>query len=168
MKHFKEKVDAGADSAITQYFFNADAYERFLEDCARLNVQIPIVPGIMPITNYSRLARFSKMCGADMPKWIFKRVRAWEEAGDSKSIRRFGEEVVTDLCRKLLDLGAPGIHFYTLNRAQATLKLCSNLGLGDGCEAEAIRAQTSPEPGKPPQLRGLLSIISSRRTWKSG
>jgi len=130
--HFKEKVEAGADSAITQYFFNADAYERFLEDCARLNIRVPIVPGIMPITNYSRLARFSKMCGADMPMWIFKRIHDWEEAEDFKSIRQFGEEVVTDLCRRLLDLGAPGIHFYTLNRAQASLKLCRNLGLGKG------------------------------------
>jgi len=134
LQHFKEKVEAGADSAITQYFFGADAYEQFLEDCARLGVQVPIVPGIMPITNYSRLARFSKMCGADMPMWIFKRVRAWEEAEDFKSIRQFGEEVITDLCRRLLDLGAPGIHFYTLNRAQATLKLCRNLGLGEGNE----------------------------------
>lgn len=143
LKHFKEKVDAGADRAITQYFFNADAYEQFLEDCARLNVQVPIVPGIMPITNYSRLARFSKMCGADMPKWIFKRVRAWEEADDFKSIRQFGEEVITGLCRRLLDLGAPGIHFYTLNRAQATLKLCSNLGLGEGNEGKGNKADGS-------------------------
>ncbi len=131
LEHFKEKVEAGADSAITQYFFNADAYEQFLDDCNRLDIRIPIVPGIMPITNYSRLARFSTMCGADMPMWIFKRVKAWEDAGDFASIRQFGEEVVTDLCRRLLDMGAPGIHFYTLNRAQATLKLCRNLGLGE-------------------------------------
>ncbi|MDT8448661.1 MAG: methylenetetrahydrofolate reductase [NAD(P)H] [Wenzhouxiangellaceae bacterium] len=134
LEHFRRKVEAGADSAITQYFFSADAYEQFLEDCARLGVRVPIVPGIMPITNYSRLGRFSKMCGADMPMWIFKRVRAWEEAEDFKSIRKFGEEVITDLCRRLLDFGAPGIHFYTLNRAQATLKLCRNLGLGEGNE----------------------------------
>lgn len=134
LEHFRQKVEAGADSAITQYFFSADSYEHFLEDCARMGVRVPIVPGIMPITNYSRLARFSKMCGADMPMWIFKRIRAWEEAEDFKSIRKFGEEVVTDLCRRLLDLGAPGIHFYTLNRAQATLKLCRNLGLGKGNE----------------------------------
>lgn len=134
LEHFRQKVEAGADSAITQYFFSADSYEHFLEDCARMGVRVPIVPGIMPITNYSRLARFSKMCGADMPMWIFKRIRAWEEAEDFKSIRKFGEEVVTDLCRRLLDLGAPGIHFYTLNRAQATLKLCRNLGLGEGNE----------------------------------
>ena len=140
LDHFRQKVDAGADSAITQYFFNADAYERFLEECARLKIEIPIVPGIMPITNYSRLARFSKMCGADMPMWIFKRVKAWEDAEDFASIRQFGEEVVTDLCRKLLRLGAPGIHFYTLNRAQATLKLCRNLGLdgSDPARAEAV------------------------------
>ena len=134
LENFRAKVEAGADSAITQYFFNADCYERFLEDCARLNIQIPIVPGVMPITNYSRLARFSKMCGADMPMWIFKRVQAWEEAEDQKSIRQFGEEVITDMCRRLLDMGAPGIHFYTLNRAQASLKLCKNLGLGEGNE----------------------------------
>lgn len=140
LKHFRQKVEAGADSAITQYFFNADAYERFLEDCQRLGLSIPVVPGIMPITNYSRLARFSKMCGADMPKWIFKRVRAWEEAEDHASIREFGEEVVTDLCRKLLDLGAPGIHFYTLNRANASLNLCRNLGLGAPAALELTAA----------------------------
>jgi len=130
LQRFKEKVEAGADSAITQYFFNADCYERFVNDCQRLGISVPVVPGIMPITNYSRLARFSGMCGADMPKWIFKRVQAWEESGDQESIRAFGEEVVTDLCRRLLELGAPGIHFYTLNRANASLKLCRNLGLG--------------------------------------
>lgn len=131
LDHFKAKVDAGADSAITQYFFNPGAYERFLADCARLGIDIPVIPGIMPITNYSRLARFSKMCGADMPMWIFKRVQAWEEAEDFKSIRAFGEEVITDLCEQLLDMGAPGIHFYTLNRANASLAICRNLGLGE-------------------------------------
>lgn len=136
LEHFKQKVEAGADSAITQYFFNADAYEQFLEDCARMNIRVPVVPGIMPITNYARLARFSKMCGADMPMWIFKRVKAWEDAEDFKSIRQFGEEVITDLCRRLLDVGAPGIHFYTLNRAQASLKLCRNLGLGEAGDAK--------------------------------
>lgn len=130
LQHFKQKVDAGADCAITQYFFNADAYEKFLEDCARLDVRIPIVPGIMPITNYSRLARFSKMCGADMPMWIFKRVRDWENKEDFESIRKFGEDVVTGLCRQLLELGAPALHFYTLNRSQASLRICGNLNLG--------------------------------------
>jgi len=130
--HFRNKVEAGADGAITQYFFNFDAYERFVDDCARLGIDIPITPGIMPITNFSNLKRFSKMCGADMPKWIFKRVRAFEDAEDMKSLRAFGEDVVTALCRRLLDAGVPGIHFYTLNRAQATERLCRNLGLGAG------------------------------------
>ncbi|MDX1625333.1 MAG: methylenetetrahydrofolate reductase [NAD(P)H] [Wenzhouxiangellaceae bacterium] len=128
--HFKEKVDAGADAAITQYFFNFAAWERFMDDCARLGIDVPITPGIMPITNYSRLARFSSMCGADIPKWIAKRIHAWEEAGEGRAIRDFGEEVITGLCRRLLDAGAPGIHFYTLNRAQATTAICRNLGLG--------------------------------------
>jgi len=131
LKHFKEKVDAGADGAITQYFFNFEAYARFMEDCDRLGITIPITPGIMPITNYSNLARFSKMCGADIPFWIGKRLEAWENDEDFASIRAFGEEVVTRLCRKLLDAGAPGIHFYTLNRSQPSLKLCANLGLGE-------------------------------------
>lgn len=100
-----------------------------MEDCARMSIEVPITPGIMPITNFSRLKRFSKMCGADVPKWISKRIRAWEREDDLKSLRAFGEDVVTDLCRRLLDNGAPGIHFYTLNRAQATLRLCRNLGL---------------------------------------
>lgn len=130
LEHFRQKVEAGADGAITQYFFNFESYARFVDDCNRLGVNVPITPGIMPITNYSNLHRFSKMCGADMPKWIFKRLRAWEEAGDTGSIRQFGEEVVTDLCRRLVEAGAPGIHFYTLNRANATVKLCRNLGLG--------------------------------------
>ncbi|MCA1779933.1 MAG: methylenetetrahydrofolate reductase [NAD(P)H] [Xanthomonadaceae bacterium] len=127
--HFKEKVDAGADGAITQYFFNFECYASFMEDCARLGMDIPVTPGIMPITNYSRLARFSSMCGADIPKWIGKRLHAWEEAGDERSIRAFGEDVVTGLCQQLLEAGVPGIHFYTLNRSAATLTLCRNLGL---------------------------------------
>lgn len=129
LRHFRDKVEAGADGAITQYFFSFSAWERFMEDCARMSIEVPITPGIMPITNFSRLKRFSKMCGADVPKWIAKRIRAWEREDDLKSLRAFGEDVVTDLCRRLLDNGAPGIHFYTLNRAQATLRLCRNLGL---------------------------------------
>jgi len=143
LEHFRQKVDAGADGAITQYFFNFDCYARFVDDCNRLGIDVPITPGIMPITNYSNLHRFSKMCGADMPKWIFKRVRAWEEAGDMKSLRQFGEEVVTDLCRRLIEAGAPGIHFYTLNRANATLALCRNLGLGVGQTSQPAVAASS-------------------------
>ena len=130
LRHFKDKVDAGAHSAITQYFFNYEAYAQFMEECARLNIDIPVIPGIMPITNYSRLQRFSSMCGADIPMWIGKRIKAWEEAEDMASIRAFGEDVITRLCEQLLEAGAPGIHFYTLNRAGPSVALCRNLGLG--------------------------------------
>ena len=130
MVHFKAKVDAGAHSAITQYFFSAESYFRFVDEARALGIDIPIVPGIMPITNYTRLARFSKMCGAEIPLWIKKRIEAFEKEGDSESLMAFGEEVVTDLCQRLLDSGAPGIHFYTLNRSKASLALCRNLGLG--------------------------------------
>ncbi|WP_376695041.1 methylenetetrahydrofolate reductase [NAD(P)H] [Wenzhouxiangella sp. EGI_FJ10305] len=130
IQHFRAKVDAGADGAITQYFFSAESYFRFVDDARAAGVNVPIVPGIMPITNYSGLARFSRMCGAEIPLWIAKRIEAWEAADDMASLRAFGEEVVTDLCRRLLEGGAPGIHFYTLNRAKAPLALCRNLGLG--------------------------------------
>lgn len=128
LKNFKRKVDAGADSAITQYFYNPEAYFRFVDDCERLGINIPIVPGIMPITNYSQLARFSDMCGADIPRWIRKRLEAFGD--DRKSIRAFGLEVVTELCRRLLEQGAPGLHFYTLNRADASLDVWKALELG--------------------------------------
>ncbi|MEJ2508907.1 MAG: methylenetetrahydrofolate reductase [NAD(P)H] [Gammaproteobacteria bacterium] len=125
--NFKRKVEAGADSALTQYFFNPDAYFRFLDDCERLGVDIPVVPGIMPITNYKQLARFSDACGAEIPRWIRKRL---EDFGDDvAAIRAFGEDVVTALCRHLLDAGAPGLHFYTMNQSAATLALWRNLGL---------------------------------------
>jgi len=127
LNNFKRKVEAGADSALTQYFFNPDAYFRFIDDCEKFNIDIPIVPGIMPITNYSQLARFSDMCGAEIPRWIRKRL---ENFGDDKeSLKAFGEEVVTDLCHQLLEAGAPGLHFYTLNQANATTKIWNNLGL---------------------------------------
>lgn len=128
LKNFKRKVDAGADSAITQYFYNPEAYFRFVDDCERLGIDIPIVPGIMPITNYSQLARFSDMCGADIPRWIRKRLEAFGD--DRKAIRAFGLEVVTELCRRLLEQGAPGLHFYTLNRADASLDVWKALELG--------------------------------------
>ncbi|HKK04743.1 MAG TPA: methylenetetrahydrofolate reductase [NAD(P)H] [Gammaproteobacteria bacterium] len=125
--NFKRKVEAGADSALTQYFFNPDAYFRFVDDCERLGVDIPVVPGIMPITNYKQLARFSDACGAEIPRWIRKRL---EDFGDDvAAIRAFGEDVVTALCRHLLDAGAPGLHFYTMNQSAATLALWRNLGL---------------------------------------
>ena len=130
LANFKRKVEAGADSAITQYFYNADAYFRFVERCRQAGIDIPIVPGIMPITNYYQLARFSDTCGAEIPRWIRKRLEAWGE--DLKSIRAFGEDVVTALCTRLLEGGAPGLHFYTLNKAEPSIAIWRNLGLSGG------------------------------------
>ena len=130
LANFKRKVEAGADSAITQYFYNADAYFRFVERCRQAGIEIPIVPGIMPITNYYQLARFSDTCGAEIPRWIRKRLEAWGE--DLKSIRAFGEDVVTALCTRLLEGGAPGLHFYTLNKAEPSIAIWKNLGLPGG------------------------------------
>jgi len=127
MRHFVEKVSAGADAAITQYFFNADAYFDFVGRARAQGVTVPIVPGIMPITNHSQLLRFSEMCGAEVPRWI--RQRLAEYGDDKASIRAFGVEVVTRLCRTLLDNGAPGLHFYTLNQADSTMAICRGLGL---------------------------------------
>lgn len=125
LENFKRKVDAGANDAITQYFFNAEAYFRFVEECQALGIEIPIIPGIMPVTNYSQLARFSDACGADIPRWMRKRLEGFGD--DLKAIRAFGEEVVTRLCQELVDGGAPGLHFYTMNRSTATLKVLDNL-----------------------------------------
>jgi methylenetetrahydrofolate reductase (NADPH) len=130
LKYFKAKADAGAHGAITQYFYTAESYFRFVEEARAADINIPIVPGIMPITNYARLARFSRMCGAEIPLWIKKRIQAWEQADDTQSLAAFGEEVVSDLCRRLLEGGAPGIHLYTLNRSKASLAICRNVGLG--------------------------------------
>ncbi|MGD1324639.1 methylenetetrahydrofolate reductase [NAD(P)H] [Pandoraea pnomenusa] len=127
LEHFANKVKAGANAAITQYFFNADAYFRFVDDVARLGVQVPIVPGIMPITNYSQMMRFSEMCGAEVPRWIAKRLEGFGD--DREAIRAFGLDVVTGLCERLLAGGAPGLHFYTLNAASATKAMWQRLGL---------------------------------------
>ena len=127
LQNFKRKVDAGANSAITQYFFNPEAYFRFLDDCEKTGIDIPIVPGIMPITNHTQIARFSEMCGADIPRWIRKRL---EQLGDDREgIRAFGLEVISDLCQRLLEEGAPGLHFYTLNQSEAVLGIYRNLGM---------------------------------------
>ena len=127
LEHFRRKVEAGADSAITQYFYNADAYFRFVADCEAMGLEIPIVPGIMPITNYAQLARFSDACGAEIPRWIRKRL---EDYGDDlASLRAFGADVVAELCARLLEAGAPGLHFYTLNRAEPVLAIWERLGL---------------------------------------
>ncbi len=125
MENFARKVKAGANAAITQYFYNADAYFRFVDEARKLGVDVPIVPGIMPITNYSQLMRFSEMCGAEVPRWIAKRL---ESFGDDKdAIRAFGLDVVTQLCERLVKEGAPGLHFYTLNAATATKAICERL-----------------------------------------
>jgi methylenetetrahydrofolate reductase (NADPH) len=127
LANFARKAKAGANSAITQYFFNADSYFYFVERVRKLGVDMPIVPGIMPITNYSKLARFSDACGAEIPRWIRKQLEAYSD--DANSIQAFGEDVITRMCEQLLDGGAPGLHFYTLNQAQASLAIWNNLGL---------------------------------------
>ncbi|MCC6074389.1 methylenetetrahydrofolate reductase [NAD(P)H] [Pseudomonas sp. GCM10022188] len=125
--NFVRKAKAGADSAITQYFFNADCYFYFVERVRKLGVETPIVPGIMPITNYSKLARFSDACGAELPRWVRKQLEAYGD--DLESIQAFGEQVVTEMCEKLLAGGAPGLHFYTLNQAEPSLAIWNNLKL---------------------------------------
>ncbi|MCK7543728.1 methylenetetrahydrofolate reductase [NAD(P)H] [Marinobacter bryozoorum] len=129
LKNFARKVEAGANSAITQYFFNADSYFYFIDRLEKMNITIPVVPGIMPIVNFSSLVRFSDMCGAEIPRWIRKQLEAYGD--DSDSIRKFGEEVVTRMCERLLAAGAPGLHFYTLNQAEASLNIWNNLGLAN-------------------------------------
>jgi len=124
---FKRKIDAGADSAITQYFYNADAYFDFVDRCAAAGIAVPIVPGIMPIASASKLARFSDTCGAEIPRWIRRRLEGYGD--DAASIRAFGLDVVTDLCSRLLAGGAPGLHFYTLNQASLTTTIWQRLGL---------------------------------------
>jgi methylenetetrahydrofolate reductase (NADPH) len=124
---FKRKIDAGANSAITQYFYNADSYHRFVEDAAALGIDIPIVPGIMPIGSFSKLARFSDACGAEIPRWIRRRMESFGD--DTASVREFGLDVVTRLCADLLARGAPGLHFYTLNQATLSTIIWQRLGL---------------------------------------
>jgi methylenetetrahydrofolate reductase (NADPH) len=125
LRHFKAKMDAGADSAITQYFFNADAYFRFVDDARRLGVDAPIIPGIMPISNFAQLKRFSEACGAEIPRWIAKRMAAYGD--DADSIREFAADVVADLCKRLLAGGVRELHFYTLNLANPTLNVLQRL-----------------------------------------
>ncbi len=123
--NFKRKVSAGADSAITQYFYNADAYFRLVEDSRKLGITAPIVPGIMPIMKFSQLARFSDMCGAEIPRWMRKTLEGYGD--DTESVQAFGLDVVTQLCEKLIAGGAPGLHFYTLNQAGASLEIVKRL-----------------------------------------
>ncbi|MFZ2727027.1 MAG: methylenetetrahydrofolate reductase [NAD(P)H] [Methylococcaceae bacterium] len=124
-KNFKRKVQAGANSVVTQYFYNAESYFYFVDECEKNGITIPIVPGIMPITNYSQLFRFSDMCGADIPRWLRKRL---ESLGDDKeAVQELGLQVVTQLCQRLLDGGAPSLHFYTMNQAAPSLAIIDNL-----------------------------------------
>jgi len=125
LDNFKRKVDAGATSAITQYFYSADAYFAFVDSCQNMGVNIPIVPGIMPITNYTQLARFSDACGTEIPRWIRKRLESFGD--DIDGIKKFGHDVVTDMCQRLLDNDVPGLHFYTMNQSAPTLGIWENL-----------------------------------------
>jgi len=127
LRNFKTKVDAGADSAITQYFYNADAYFHFVDECEALGLDIPIVPGIMPINNFSQLCRFSDACGAEIPRWIRSKMPGYGD--DSASIKAFGLDIVTGLCDRLLSAGAPGLHFYTMNSAGHVSTIWQRLGL---------------------------------------
>lgn len=126
LRHFKRKVDAGADGAITQYFYNADAYFRFVDDVRALGITIPIVPGIMPISNFSQIRRFSEMCGAEIPRWMARRMQAYGD--DVESIRSFAADAVAQLCGRLIDGGVPALHFYTLNLAKPTSMVLERLG----------------------------------------
>ncbi len=126
LRNFQAKVAAGADSAITQYFFNADAYFRFVDDMRAAGITIPIIPGIMPISNFSQLRRFSEACGAEIPRWMAKRMQAYGD--DADAIREFAADAVAAMCRRLLDGGAPELHFYTLNLARPTEAVLSRLG----------------------------------------
>jgi methylenetetrahydrofolate reductase (NADPH) len=125
--NFVRKAKAGADSAITQYFFNADCYFYFVDRVRKLGVDIPVVPGIMPITNYSKLARFSDACGAEIPRWVRKQLEAYGD--DTDSIQAYGEQVITEMCERLLQGGAPGLHFYSMNQAEPSLAIWKNLKL---------------------------------------
>lgn len=126
LENFKRKVDAGANSALTQYFYNADSYFSYVDEVTRLGVDIPIVPGIMPISNYATLVRFSDACGAELPRWIRARLEQYQD--DEASLKAFGLDVVTHLCFDLLDNGVPGLHFYALNKVEPTKEICQRVG----------------------------------------
>ena len=130
LANFKRKIDAGADSAITQYFFNADSYYHLVDRAHKMGIDVPIVPGVMPILSFSKIARFSDACGAEIPRWIRRRMESFGD--DSASIRAFGVDVVTQLCADLLARGAPGLHFYTLNQAALSITIWQRLGLPMG------------------------------------
>lgn len=136
VEFFKRKVDAGANSAITQYFYNPDAYFRYVDYCRAEGIDIPIVPGIYPIINYANLTRFSTSCGAEIPRWLDKRLQGFGD--DTESLRSFGIDVVTELCEDLLQGGAPGLHFYSMNLSQAVTQIWTNLDLGNRPQRELL------------------------------
>lgn len=127
LENFKRKVDAGADSAITQYFYNIDAYRFFLDRCEKKGIDIPIIPGIMPINNFAQLARFSASCGAEIPRWLRKRLEEFYD--DTESMKAFTLDFLTEFSQQLIDLDVPGLHFYTMNKTEPTLTICQRLGL---------------------------------------
>lgn len=127
LENFKRKVDAGADSAITQYFYNIDAYRFFLDRCEKQGIEIPIIPGIMPINNFAQLARFSAGCGAEIPRWLRKRLEEFYD--DTESMKAFSLDFLTEFTQQLIDCDVPGLHFYSMNKTQPTLTICERLGL---------------------------------------
>lgn len=129
LKWFKYKVAQGADEAITQYFYNVDSYLYFIDSCEQAGIDLPIVPGIMPITNYEQLIRFSNMCGAEVPRWLRCRLESFDDRGDREGLIAFGREFVTTLSQRLLDAGAPGLHFYTMNQVEPTRSIVNDLTL---------------------------------------
>ncbi|MFZ5533723.1 MAG: methylenetetrahydrofolate reductase [NAD(P)H] [Pseudomonadota bacterium] len=140
--HFRDKIAAGADGAITQYFFNADAYARFVGETAAMGVDLPITPGIMPITSHAQLIRFSDACGAEVPRWIRQRLESLE--ADDAALREFGGDVVSVLCGQLLAIGVPGLHFYTLNQADPTLTICNRMRATSSATSNSTFALTAP------------------------
>lgn len=127
LENFKRKVDAGADSAITQYFYNIDAYRFFLDRCEQKGIDIPVIPGIMPINNFAQLARFSAGCGAEIPRWLRKRLEEFYD--DTESMKAFTLDFLTEFCQQLIDIDVPGLHFYTMNKTEPTLTICQRLNL---------------------------------------
>ncbi len=125
LENLKHKVEAGANSAITQYFYNIDSYFYFIDSCEKAGLNIPIVPGIMPVINYSNLSRFSEMCGAEIPLWLRRKLESFGD--DTEAVKDFGADFVSSMCEKLLEMGVPGLHFYTLNQAEASLRIWNNI-----------------------------------------
>lgn len=160
LEHFKAKVESGANAAITQYFYNADAYFRFVDACNALHIKVPIIPGIMPIGNFAQLVRFSDRCGAEIPRWLRLRMQAF--GSDLCSIRSYGLDVVTELCDRLLAGGAPGLHFYTMNQAELTLLIWQRLGF----ESAEIQASAENDATVETQVaRGSANVHNSPAGW---